>query len=183
MASRSIKSLVPEMEGKAKQVQEYCKDRGVTLLIYCTVRSLEEQAILFRKSHDWKFIENKINKLESRGFGFLTDIIKKVGPQKQIKPVTNAAPGESFHAYGEAFDAVPLLSGKPIWKYNDYKIGWDTYAKALKENDLIWGGDFQKKFKDLPHAQLCPGSNPLKLYPPEVIKAILTENGLLNGDY
>jgi len=183
MASRSIKSLIPEMEEKAKRVMEYCKEEGVILLIYCTMRPLEEQAILFRKSHDWKDIENKINKLESRGFDFLADIIKNVGPQKQIKPVTNAAPGESFHAYGEAFDAVPLLSGKPIWNYNDYKDGWDTYAKALKENDLVWGGDFGKKFKDLPHAQLCPGSNPLKLYPPEVIKAILTENGLLNGYY
>ena len=171
------------MEEKAKRVMEYCKEEGVILLIYCTMRPLEEQAILFRKSHDWKDIENKINKLESRGFDFLADIIKNVGPQKQIKPVTNAAPGESFHAYGEAFDAVPLLSGKPIWNYNDYKDGWDTYAKALKENDLVWGGDFGKKFKDLPHAQLCPGSNPLKLYPPEVIKAILTENGLLNGYY
>jgi len=35
----------------------------------------------------------------------------------------------------------------------------------------------------MPHAQLRPGSNPLKVYPPEVIKAILTENGLLNGSY
>jgi len=183
MANRSLKSLIPEMEIKVKQVKEYCENNGVNVLIYCTLRSLEEQAILFRKSHDWKYISEKIDKLEDRGFGFLADIIEKVGPQEEIHPITNAAPGESFHAYGEAFDAVPTIAGKPMWRYEDYKHGWDIYAKAIKENGLVWGGDFKSNFKDMPHAQLRPGSNPLKVYPPEVIKAILTENGLLNGSY
>jgi len=183
MASRSIKSLIPEMELKAKQVQELCNTQGVQLLIYCTQRTLEEQAILYRQSHKWATIAKKMDKLDAMGFSFLADILNNVGPQKNTSLVTNAAPGESFHAYGEAFDAVPLLGGKAIWNYQDYKFGWDTYKEALKENELYWGGNFQPKYCDMPHAQMRPGSNPLKVYPPEVIKAILTENGLLNGGY
>lgn len=182
MANRSIKKLIPEMEIKVRHVNEYCNEKGVNILIYCTLRSLEEQAILFRQSHEWPFILKKINKLDSKGFDFLADIIKKVGPQEQIKMITNAGPGESFHAYGEAFDAVPIIGGKPMWNYNDYKSGWDVYKEAIKNNGLVWGGNFKKEFRDFPHAQLRSHSNPLEIYPPEVIKAILTENGVLYGN-
>ena len=64
MASRSIKDLTPEMQDKAEFVLGYCKNEGVDLLIYCTLRSLEEQAILFRSSDPTGArVKQKINEL------------------------------------------------------------------------------------------------------------------------
>lgn len=180
MASRSLKDLTSEMQDKAEFVLGYCKNEGVDLLIYCTLRSLEEQAILFRSSDPTgEIVKNKIQKLKNRGFGFLADVIEKVGPQKCEGWKTNAAPGESYHNYKEAFDAVPCIGGKPMWAYHTYKKGWDAYGEACREVGLEWGGDWIKKHLDMPHAQLRTGSNPLKILNPEEVKFILTKNGLL----
>ena len=116
--------------------------------------------------------------MREKGFDFLADIIEKVGPQKYDGWKTSAAPGESWHNYAMAFDAVPMLNGKPAWKYSDYPKGWDTYGKACEEIGLNWGGNWKKK--DMPHAQLLTeDGNPLKLHTPEEIKFMLTKNGLL----
>ena len=180
MASRDIKDLIPEMQDKAEFVLGYCKNEGVDILIYCTLRSLEEQAILFRSSDPTgKRVKSKIKKFKDRGFGFLAEIIEKVGPQKSEGWKTNAAPGESWHGYKEAFDAVPCIGGKPMWSYHTYKKGWDTYGKACEEVGLNWGGTWSKQYLDMPHAQKREGGNPLKIYTPDQVKEILTQNGIL----
>lgn len=177
MASRSIKKLMPEMAEKAQQVQRYCEVRGVSLLIYCTLRSLEEQAQLYRQSRSYAQIVEKMNSLRGRGFGYLADIIEKVGPQHGPH-VTNAAPGESWHNYAEAFDAVPLRAGKAMWQYKGNEKLWDTYAQALHEAGLNWAGNW-KSFQELPHAQLREGGNPLRHFSPDGIRKILETNKLL----
>lgn len=179
MASRKLTDLTPKVQEKAEFIINYCKERGVDILIYCTLRSLEEQAILYRSSQkNASVVQAKIQKFNGRGLGFLADVIEKVGAQAFDGWKTDAAPGESFHAYKEAFDAVPLLGGKAMWDYNAYKKGWDIYGEAVKVAGMHWGGDWLKH-KDLPHAQLRQGSNPLKFNSPEEIKRILIENKLI----
>lgn len=180
MASRNISDLTKDMQAEANFVVYKCKENGVDLLIYCTLRSLEEQAVLFRSSDPTGVkVKAKIKKFRERGLGFLADIIEAVGPQKYTGWKTNAAPGESFHNYRMAFDAVPMLGGKAIWNYEDYPEGWDAYGQACKMVGLEWGGNWPAKHKDMPHAQLGKGGNPLKIYPPDQIQDMLTKNGLL----
>lgn len=157
MASRDLNDLVPEMKAKADWVLTYCSERGVDLLIYCTHRSFEEQARLYRKGRTKSEITVKKMHLEEAGWEMLADIIDEVGAQYGDK-VTNAAPGESWHNFKEAFDAVPMIDGKPAWHRKDAPEAWQIYGDAVKDAGAIWGGDWH--FTDLPHAQLRKG-NPL----------------------
>lgn len=177
MASRKISDLTPDIAQKANLVISECDNEGVDILIYCTLRPLEEQAVLYRQSRSWSEISAKMIKLQERGFGFLADIIGLAGPCSGPH-VTDAAPGESWHGFKEAFDGVPMVGGKPAWRYEDAPEAWDIYGEACREADLNWAGDW-KKFKELFHAQLREGSNPLKVYNPSEVRIILERNGLL----
>lgn len=70
----------------AQEFLRICSVHGIDVLIYCTKRSLEEQALLYRQ-----------------------------GRTTPGKIVTFAKPGESAHNFGMAFDCVPMLQGKPQW--------------------------------------------------------------------
>jgi len=178
MASRKLEDLVAGLQEKAKLVQQACEEAaGFDLLIYCTLRPLEEQARLWRQSRSRHEIDLKQQTMRSRGYDLLADIIESVGPQYG-EHVTNAAPGESWHNYGEAFDAVPLLGGKPAWNYLKAKSYWDAYGEAVRQAGLFWAGDWIS-FREYPHAQLRQGGNPLKTLTPDQVYATLEANGLL----
>jgi len=87
MASRRIEDLRPMMQQKARAWQAACSTAGLDILVYCTWRSLEEQADLYAK-----------------------------GRSQPGKIVTMAKPGTSAHNYGLALDFVPLVAGKALWK-------------------------------------------------------------------
>lgn len=180
MASRDIQDLIPQMQGAAHRVLELCNEKGVNLLIYCTLRRIEEQAILFRKTRTRWAIEQKIQKLSSRGFSFLADVLEGVGPQDGPlgRHVTCAGPGESWHNYGRAFDAVPIVNGKAAWDVNTYAQAWEIYANASESAGLHWAGRWIR-FKEYPHSQLPEGSNPIKIYGPQTIREMLSEYGLI----
>jgi peptidoglycan L-alanyl-D-glutamate endopeptidase CwlK len=177
MASRKLEDLVPDARKKAKKVLAVCDEVGIDLLIYCTLRPLEEQARLFRQSRSWAEIKDKILTLRGRGLGFLADIIEAVGPCYGDH-VTNAAPGESYHNYGQAWDAVPLIAGKPAWNYLRAKPYWDAYGECVRQVGMIWAGDWVS-FREYPHAQLRAGGNPLKQNDPDRIREMLAEHKLL----
>ena len=178
MASRKLEDLVPELQEKARLVQQACEEAaGFDLLIYCTLRPLEEQARLWRQSRSRQDIDLKQQKMRSLGYDLLADIIESVGPQYGGH-VTNAAPGESWHNFGEAFDAVPLLGGKPAWNYLKAKTYWDAYGEAVRQTGLSWAGDWTS-LREYPHAQLGQGGNPLKTMTPDQVYARLEANGLL----
>lgn len=63
--------------------------------------------------------------------------------------VTNAAPGQSYHNYGLAFDVVPIVNGQAVWNNDKY---WQQAAQIFKKLGFEWGGDF-KSIKDKPHFQ------------------------------
>ena len=180
--SRDLNDLIPEVKEKALLVQEACLNitNGFDLLIYCTLRSLEEQARLYRQSRSKSEIDLKLKKFRNRGFGFLANVVESVGPCSG-KHVTNAAPGESWHNYAEAWDAVPLIGGKPAWNYLDAKEHWDAYGEAVRQVGMNWAGDWTS-FREYAHAQLRHGSNPLKILEPDAIQHALLERNLLKPE-
>jgi peptidoglycan L-alanyl-D-glutamate endopeptidase CwlK len=86
MASRNLGDLDPVFRVKAQQVLAACADRGVTLLVTCTLRSMTEQTALYAQG--------------------------RTAPGRKV---TNAQAGQSAHNYGLAMDVVPLRNGKPVW--------------------------------------------------------------------
>lgn len=171
MSSRKLSDLTIATREKAETVIQKCSDIGVDILIYCTLRSVEEQSKLYRQSRSWSEIKDKILALNNRGFVTLANILDNVGPCNG-PAVTNAGPGESFHAYGLAFDGVPLISGKAAWSYSSAKEHWDAFAEAGRLAGLEVGADWTT-FRDRPHMQLGRGSNPLKMYSPDQINKML----------
>ena len=176
--SRSIMDLVPEAQGKAHAAQEAFLRAGLDVVISSTLRDLESQAVLFRTNRPWsdpKFakgdIQTKVAKFRARGFPELADVIMRVGPQAGdgggLK--TQAAPGESWHNYARAFDGFPLIHGKLA---GDNDPAWQKYGAAVESVGLRWAGRWVS-FKEMAHAQMDEGSNPLKvLGPVEVRKAL-----------
>ncbi len=175
LMSKLISDLIPIMQQKAIDVVKYCSDSGYPILVYSTRRTLQEQSILYRRGRTYTQIKYKITRLNNLGFDFLAEILHDVGPQMGKYKVTNAGPGESWHNYGEAFDAAPLVYGKIVWNNDEL---WQKYGDAVKINGLVWGGNFTS-FVDKPHAQYRPGGNPLRLYTPEQIKNLLVRNNAL----
>lgn len=84
--SRDLKDLTPEMQVKVGVLMQLADESGLDLLIYCTRRTLGEQAALYAQ-----------------------------GRTEPGRIVTYAKPGQSAHNYGMAIDAVPMLHGKPQW--------------------------------------------------------------------
>lgn len=173
MSYRTLNKLTPETKEKALIVLDVCKKNDIDLLIYCTLRRLNEQAKLYRQSRSWSEIKLKIQKFRNRGYYFLAEIIEEAGPCYG-NHVTNAAPGESWHNYAEAWDAVPLLNGKPLWKYTDAKEQWEAYGEAVRQVGMYWAGDWIS-FREYPHAQLHKGGNPLKVLTPDQVYSSLVK--------
>ena len=174
MASRKISDLGEELQQNADQVLIYCDQRGVDILIYCTYRSPQEQARLYRQSCTGAQIRKKVDSLRNRGFAELAEILVQIGPQegKLGAHVTFAGPGESWHNFRRAFDAVPLVGGKAMWEKRHPH--WQVYGTAIRNSGLEWAGDWTK-FKEFPHAQLASGGNPLRVLRPEEVRAMVQQ--------
>lgn len=102
MASKSLNDLTPETKRRAEDFVSSCKKAGIDILIYCTLRSKEEQDELYAQ-----------------------------GRTKPGKIVTNARGGDSFHQYGVAFDFVPMVGGKPAWNDNSLYAKCGGIAEAV----------------------------------------------------
>ena len=121
MSSRSIDDLHPLFRAKAQAFLDSAKDAGLDVLLYCTFRSLTEQDKLYAQ-----------------------------GRSSPGKIVTNARSGESAHNFGLAFDAVPMIHGKPAW---DDHEAWQTYGAVAASVGLEWAGNWLS-FKEFPHVQM-----------------------------
>jgi len=147
------------MRAKAEAIRAACAKNGVDLLIYCTLRDPYEQARHYRKSRTIQQIIAKAHELTDRGYHNLANVLIHVGPQpgKIGRHITWAGPGESWHQYRQAFDAVPMCEGKCLWSFEDYQEEWEIYGQAVEAAGLRWGG----RFRDYPHAQSSQRDNPL----------------------
>ena len=151
-----LSQLLPEVQEKAQKIVADCKAFGFDLLIYSTLRTFEEQAKLYRQSRTYQEIVNKHNWFIEKGFPELAEILMKVGPCYGAN-VTGAGPGESWHNYREAFDAVPVINDVAQWNYKGAEDHWDFYVQSIKDNGMFSGVGWG----DMPHAQLRPDPNPL----------------------
>ena len=127
MASRSIDALEPSVRARAVAFLGACRARGLDdVLIYCTLRTLDEQAALFASGRT------------------------RPGPI-----LTNARPGESMHnpdVNGEAraFDAVPSMGGKLLWSDVD---SINLMGAAGEAAGLVWAGRWNGKIREKLHFQ------------------------------
>lgn len=152
--SRRLDALEPVTRSMAERVLYLAEASDLELLIYCTRRTVVEQAKLFRRGRSFERILEKERSLrEDWGRDNLADVLLAVGPQHgQI--VTNAGPGQSLHNYGMAFDAVPLIAGKAVWgRASDHDCElWELYGRICVEAGLEWAGNWAS-FREFPHAQ------------------------------
>ena len=154
MASRDIDDLQTDVAEKARRLLQRCSEEDLDLLIYCTLRSMEEQARLYRQGRPLRQIEAKAGELRERWHRpDLADLLIAVGPQNGGR-VTNAGPGQSMHNYGLAFDSVPLRAGKPVWSARrpEDRALWDRYGGLAEEVGLEWAGRWTR-FREFPHVQ------------------------------
>ena len=127
MASRKLEDLTQSTMQMAKEHVRLCKMRGIDLLVYCTLRPNAEQSEIYA-----------------------------VGRTKPGKILTNARAGESAHnpddqGKASAYDAVPMLGGKPQW---DSKSPlWAVAGACGEEAGLIWSGRWQGKLREQAHWQ------------------------------
>lgn len=123
MPSRNLDDLEPETHAKVEAWLGGCKAFDVDVLVYCTLRTAEEQAALYR-----------------------------IGRETPGKKVTNAAAWQSWHQYGRAVDAVPMLHGKPQWKYSVESRLWQVFSEQAAMAGLEWAG-LWKGFVEFVHVQ------------------------------
>lgn len=129
MASRSLDDLAGPVKARALAFIAECQRVGLDPLIYCTLRSDAEQAELYAQ-----------------------------GRSKPGAIVTAARAGESLHnpqrdGRSWAFDAVPMLGGKPLWDDAQavYAMGHAGEAVGLE-----WAGRWNGKMRERVHFQLKP---------------------------
>lgn len=127
MASKNLEDLTKDVMQKAIVHRQLCAAKGVDLLIYCTLRSNEEQTVLYAQ-----------------------------GRTTQGKIVTNARAGESAHnpdknGKAHAYDCCPMIAGKPIWDTNHPY--WAVIGSCGEEAGLSWSGRWTGKLKEMAHFQ------------------------------
>lgn len=153
--SRDLNDLQPQTRERAKQLLLLAGEAGLTLLIYCTLRPLDEQARLYRQGRSLATIQDKADEL-SDAFGRpdLAEILMGVGPQHG-RIVTSAAPGQSYHNYGLAIDGVVLRGGKPVWGHtsNEDLSYWTRYGELAEDVGFKWAGRWRGRSREFPHLQ------------------------------
>ena len=155
MSSRDINDLSPGFRAQIEIMLSEAEFIGFDLLIYCTHRSLEAQARLYRNGRTLGQIQAKADQLTQQfNRQDLAMLLMDVGPQHGKKILTHAAPGQSYHNYGLAVDAVPLREGKPVWTIKDEadKALWVELGKLASHVSAEWGGNWDY-FTDYPHIQ------------------------------
>src|SRR3990167_9802244 len=114
MASRTLRDLHPKLRILAASFVTKCTESNINILITCTYRSNEEQAIEYAKGRTTP------------------------GPK-----TTNATPGTSKHNFtldgkpaSKAFDVVPMVNGKCLW--NSKAPEWQLIGKIGTDLGLEW---------------------------------------------
>ncbi len=128
-ASRKLEDLLPHVQIAAKEFLRQCTADGLDVLIYCTFRPREEQEHLYA-----------------------------IGRTLPGTVVTWAQPGHSWHEWRRAFDAVPLVDGKPIWRVTPDTVSlWQRMGVIGKRIGFEWAGDWPEKKREFPHFQWRDG--------------------------
>jgi len=131
MSSRSLDDLVPTVKEKAVAFQKACRDAGIEVLIYCTLRDYDEQNALYTQ-------------------GRTTKGPNPTAKRPLVNIVTCAKAGESWHNFGRAFDFVPIVHGKPAW--NSASL-YATCGSIAENVGLEWAGRWTGPLREMAHCQ------------------------------
>lgn len=152
--SRRIHDLKPEVALLARELVKRCRACGVDLLIYCTYRPPQVQARLYRIGRPLSEIQHKADELETAyQRPDLARILMDAGAQSGRRPRTWAGPGQSYHQYRLALDAVPMRDGKPVWETEERadKALWRTYGAIAESLGFTWAGRWPQGKREYPH--------------------------------
>jgi peptidoglycan LD-endopeptidase CwlK len=135
--SRALNDLAPDIRMKAQEFLRRCEVLGLDILVTCTYRDNDAQALLYASGRTIK------------------------GPI-----LTNAKPGQSLHNYvdrsfeglprpaSEAFDIVPMLAGKPVWDTTGDALKlWRQVGEIGEACGLQWAGRWSGALREFPHFQ------------------------------
>jgi len=152
MSSSLIDHLHPVVKAPVLLWLQDCWAKMLFPHIYCSVRSLEEQAKLYRFNRPFVAIEAQYFKLKRMGLLDAADALYAVGPQGEASGAkkTWAPPSMSFHqphVYGGhqgafAIDFVMLVDGKADWK--DLTL-YEGAAELAEQRGLSWSGRWKTK--------------------------------------
>lgn|SRR5574337_8997 len=126
MASRKLEDLSPYMLELTRAFLDECGRVGLDVLIYCTLRSNEEQQELWDR-HD--------------------------GSTNARPGYSAHNPDENGKA--NAFDGCPVRGGKPVWGSSareDAEL-WRKYGAAAEAVGLVWSGRWTGKLREMCHCQ------------------------------
>lgn len=125
------------------------------LVPYSCVRSVIDQAKLWRQRQSAFTISRHIKMLQEAGAHYIADCIAAVGPQ--YGTTYAASPGNSWHQYGEAVDFYILKpNGTADWTWQSYK---NIHNNFVEKNSGLYGvGDH-----DLNHLQITAAHSPREL--------------------
>jgi peptidoglycan L-alanyl-D-glutamate endopeptidase CwlK len=162
--SRDMKDLIADFRSDVEEVLAACRQLGIEMRPYFTLRDPWEQAKYWRQSRSIEEIQTAIRDLEQKGAPFLAHILHSVGPQFGDH-VTDALPGTSWHQWGEAVDCFWLLDGEAEWSTRKKVTladgremnGYRLYGEEGVKRGMISGG-FWSDLVDWPHLQKQSGS-------------------------
>lgn len=146
MPSRRLDDLLPHVATTCRQWLTACDARGIKMLVYCTLRTPEEQAVEYAKGRSvpWRNAQGVL------GYG-------------RGHIVTNAPPGRSWHNWGRAWDAVPMVGSQPDWSYIDAdndripdEPWWQVAVEEAERLGIEWAGRWTS-FKEYVHWQITDG--------------------------
>ncbi len=91
-----------------------CASAGFTMRCFFTLRDPWIQARLWRQSRSGEEVRLGVAMLLEAGAPWLAKVLDGVGPSWGVW-ATNAVPGNSWHQWGEAGDAVAFVDGVQSW--------------------------------------------------------------------
>ncbi len=156
--SRELNLLEPDFEKKVRKLLVQCEKDGYPMKPFYTLRSVYDQAKLYRQSRPFFEIEGASTYLKERGAPYLASVLIDVGPCSG-NWATNALPGYSWHQHGEAVDCYWYIDKTAEWstsRKHEGKNGYDVYAENAAKLGLVSGHLWAQK--DSVHVQKTSGS-------------------------
>lgn len=134
VSSRSIQTLLPHVAARCAKWIRNCQARDVDILVYSTYRDAEAQNALYA-----------------------------IGRTQPGRIVTNARGNQSWHQARRAWDAVPMVHGKPDWSYADLnndkvpdEVWWAVMVEEAGRLGIEWAGNWVS-FREFVHWQITDG--------------------------
>ena len=142
---RDLSALHPAFQPRVRAWASACAAASLPVLFTETFRSWPVQQAYYARGRSPLERVNALHRMCG---------LREITEAQNVK-ITRARAGYSWHNYGLAVDFVPLVAGKPDWKYDpvnpeDY---WDEIATLAQAQGMVWG----KSFNDLPHVEWHPG--------------------------